>query len=211
LSDQDSITQDKHKPRENALTPAIVPITEMDILTPAPMQKIGDTSFTKKSGWMKMALACNISTEKREERVEKDGDETIYHYTYRAIAPSGRFADADASASSGERNYTHLPHDLRALAQTRACSRAISNLVGGGEVSFEEMASSGSASSTPKPEEKNSLAEVVLRKGQTWDKIFKKFGPEIQTRQEELGPLFSFEQAAIVFVQEKGFVQELPR
>lgn len=151
----------------------IVPTTEMDIVSPASAekildafkafewmkeniitsndrQKIGDTSFIKKSGWMKIALACNISLEKREERVEKVGEETVYHYTYRAVAPSGRFADADASASSGERKFTHLPHDIRSLAQTRACNRAVSNLVGGGEVSAEEMQNSSKEPSTYK-------------------------------------------------------------
>lgn len=118
-----------------------------NIITDADRQKIADRQYTKKSGWMKIALACNISMEKREERVEKDDDETVYHYTYRAIAPSGRFADA--SASSGERKFTHRPHDIRALAQTRACNRAISNLVGGGEVSAEEMTDVRQAEAEP--------------------------------------------------------------
>ena len=115
-----------------------------NIITEADRQKIADRQYIKKSGWMKIALACNISLEKREERVERDGDETVFHYTYRAIAPSGRFADADASASSGERKFTHIPHDVRALAQTRASNRAVSNLVGGGEVSAEEIEVSSS-------------------------------------------------------------------
>jgi len=110
-----------------------------ELLTDADWQRIGPKAYITKSGWLKIALACNISLEKREERVEKEGDEIIFHYTYRAIAPSGRFADADGSASSDEKNYAHIPHDVRTLAQTRACNRAISNLAGGGEVSFEEM------------------------------------------------------------------------
>lgn len=114
---------------------------------------------------------------------------------------------------------THIPHDVRTLAQTRACNRAISNLAGGGEVSFEEM-SSGSGNgvepsprpapkNSPKSEETGVLSEVILKKGLTWNKVFKKYGPKIQTRQEELGPLFTYEQAAVVFVREKGLIQEL--
>jgi len=109
-------------------------------LTPSDYQPIAGRNYIKKSGWMKIALACNVSLEKREERVEDlESGVRVYHYTYRAIAPSGRFADAVGSASTDEREFTHEVHDVRALAQTRACNRAISNLVGGGEVSAEEM------------------------------------------------------------------------
>jgi hypothetical protein len=96
--------------------------------------------YIKKSGWLKYALACSISLEKREEREEiRDDGTRVYHYTYRAIAPSGRFADAVGSASSDERDFAHEIHDVRALAQTRAMERAISNLIGGGELGAEEI------------------------------------------------------------------------
>jgi hypothetical protein len=101
----------------------------------------GKKAYIKKSGLMKYALACQLSLEKRDERVEEASGGRIYHYTYRAIAPNGRFADAVGSASTKERNFSHPDHDVRALAQTRACNRAISNLVASGEVSAEEMAS----------------------------------------------------------------------
>lgn len=78
-----------------------------ELLTGADWQRIGPKAYITKSGWLKIALACNISLEKREERIEKDGDIVVYHYTYRAIAPSGRFADADGSASSDEKKYPH--------------------------------------------------------------------------------------------------------
>jgi hypothetical protein len=102
--------------------------------------KDGEKKYVKKSGWMLYALACQLSLEKRDERRETLEDGTkVFHYTYRAIAPSGRFADADGSASSSEREFNHEIHDVRALAQTRACNRAVSNLVAGGEVSAEEL------------------------------------------------------------------------
>jgi hypothetical protein len=98
--------------------------------------------YIKKSGWMKYALACQLSLEKRDERLEERSDGSkVYHYTYRAVAPNGRYADAVGSASTAERTFSHPDHDVRALAQTRACNRAISNLVAGGEVSAEEMIS----------------------------------------------------------------------
>ena len=100
----------------------------------------------KKSGWLKYALACNLNLEKVEEReIDKEmppgsGDwVTIFHFDYRAIAQSGRFAEASGSASTSEREGSDkMIHDTRSLAQTRALNRAISNLVGGGEVSAEE-------------------------------------------------------------------------
>jgi hypothetical protein len=113
--------------------------------------------YIKKSGWMKYALACQLSLEKRDERLEERSDGSkVYHYTYRAVAPNGRYADAVGSASTSERTFTHPDHDVRALAQTRACNRAISNLVAGGEVSAEEMVSelreeSGTTSSPESP------------------------------------------------------------
>ena len=109
--------------------------------------------YIKKSGWMKYALACQLSLEKRDERLEDRADGCkVYHYTYRAVAPNGRYADAVGSASTAERVFAHPDHDVRALAQTRACNRAISNLVAGGEVSAEEMISDMLESGTTKPQ-----------------------------------------------------------
>jgi hypothetical protein len=101
----------------------------------------------KKSGWLKYALACNVSLEKIDEReVDKELPPgsgkwvTIYHFDYRAIAPNGRYAEASGSASTDERDESgKIIHDTRSLAQTRAMNRAISNLVGGGEISAEEL------------------------------------------------------------------------
>lgn len=96
--------------------------------------------YIKKSGWMKYALACGISLQMLKEKKEVlENGETVYHYVYRAIAPNGRFCDAVGSASTTEREFAHEYHDVRALAQTRAANRAVSMLIGGGEVSYEEM------------------------------------------------------------------------
>ena len=97
----------------------------------------------KRSGWSKYAVACNVSTELREEQVEERDSSRVYHFVYRAIhLPSGRYADAVGSASEKEKTeeeWNHPEHDVRSLAQTRAYNRAISNLVGGGEISAEEL------------------------------------------------------------------------
>jgi len=104
----------------------------------------------KKSGWLKYALACNLNLEKIDEReVDKETPPgsgkwvTVYHFDYRAIAQTGRYAEASGSASTSEREDSgKMIHDTRSLAQTRAMNRAISNLVGGGEVSAEEVMTS---------------------------------------------------------------------
>ena len=172
-------------------------------------QLIAGKRFIKKSGFRKLSVVFNLSDEIVEHEKIVREDETFYWRIVTMVtAPNGRTSVGVAICDSRERNFAHAEHDVYSTCHTRAKNRAISDMVAGGVVSAEEMSPQHE---TLRPEEKNSLAEVVLRKGQTWDKIFKKFGPEIQIRQEELGPLFSFEQAAIVFVQEKGFVQELPR
>lgn len=115
------------------------------VLTPKDFATIQGHPWIKKSGWAKYSLACNVSTEVREERIEEHDGHRVYHFTYRAIhLPSGRFADAVGSASEAERKaWNHPEHDVRSLAQTRAFNRAVSNLVGGGEVSAEEIDAQG--------------------------------------------------------------------
>ena len=113
------------------------------VLTPRDFATIQGKPFVKKSGWSKYSLACNVSTELRDEKMEERNGDRIYHFVYRAVhLPTGRYADAVGSASEAEKTrWNHPEHDVRTLAQTRAFNRSISNLVGGGEVSAEEMES----------------------------------------------------------------------
>jgi hypothetical protein len=108
--------------------------------------------FVKKAGWRKLATAFNLSDQViKELRVAydempyRDGKEIamkpgfVWEMTVRAIAPNGRFAEGVGSCASNERGFAHVEHDVRATAMTRAKNRAISDLIGGGEVSAEEM------------------------------------------------------------------------
>ena len=54
-------------------------------------------------------------------------------------AQNGRFAFGVGACASNERNFSHVEHDTRSTAHTRAKNRAVSDLIGGGEVSAEEM------------------------------------------------------------------------
>lgn len=101
--------------------------------------------FVKKSGWRKIAAWFNVSIELLRDSVERDEKGTILRAAVwaRAVAPNGRHADADGYCDVGEsrfaRNKAKLENDLRGTASTRAINRAISNLVGMGAVSHEEM------------------------------------------------------------------------
>ena len=153
-----------------------------------------------------------------QERTDREDGTFTWRIIVEAQAPNGRVCNGVAICDSAERNFAHLEHDVYATCHTRAKNRAISDMVAGGVVSAEEMTNAPperpktkKKAQTSIPAGKKALAEVILKKGQTWNKILKKFGPEIQTRQEQLGDLWTFESAAVVFAREKGFVQELPQ
>ena len=118
------------------------------LLVTSDYQKISGKNFIKKSGWRKLALVFNISDQVMEssKTVRADGS-FVWSFRVRAVAPNGRFTEAVASCDSRERKYAHIEHDVQATAQTRAKSRAISDLIGAGEVSAEEIVSDPNPSS----------------------------------------------------------------
>lgn len=101
--------------------------------------KEGVRPFLKKSYWRKIATFFNISVKVAEERREDIGKNIAFHFICKAIAPNGRFAIGAGSCDVFEKGYRNTFHNVRATAETRAFNRAVSNLVGGGEVSAEEM------------------------------------------------------------------------
>lgn len=114
--------------------------------------------FVKKSGWRKIARAFNLSVVRISDKVERDinGEVLRAEATYRAIAPNGQTQDGDGYCAREESRFTSeggrakLENDLRATATTRAKNRAISDLVGMGEVSAEEVQPGGeSAGAAP--------------------------------------------------------------
>lgn len=119
--------------------------------------------FVKKSGWRKIAAWFDLSIELVRDTVERDetGNVTRACVWARAVAPSGRFADGDGYCDVTESRFNpaeekkresaraKLENDLRGTATTRAVNRAISNLVGMGEVSAEEISSEPSEHGPP--------------------------------------------------------------
>lgn len=108
-------------------------------------------SFVKKSGWRKISKAFGLSLSIVSVEVERadDGSATRATALVRASAPNGQSQDADGYCSVDESRFSRsggrqkLENDLRATATTRAKNRAISDLVGMGEVSAEEVAVMG--------------------------------------------------------------------
>ena len=118
------------------------------LLTKDDSVTIGGRQYLKKSAWRKWALACSVSDEIISfDRVPPQGKDQDGNFSYRVVVrafheKSGRSSVGVAVASKKEKkDWAHEEHDIFALAHTRAKNRAIADLVGGGEVSAEEMTS----------------------------------------------------------------------
>lgn len=109
------------------------------IIAPEDVRKIKDKDFLKKSYWRKISRFFNLIVEIINEYHEKEGEVTTYFCMARATAPNGTFQDGDGACSTNEKGLDKTPHNTRATAITRAKNRAISDLVGGGEVSADEI------------------------------------------------------------------------
>ena len=95
----------------------------------------------RKSGWRKLALAFGVSDEIVREDVVHDTTDPSYlcvHTRVKAWARGGRTVEGTGTASSRERKFAHLEHDLHALAHTRAKSRAIADMLGSSDLIAEE-------------------------------------------------------------------------
>jgi hypothetical protein len=73
------------------------------------------------------------------------------------------------ACASNERRFAHLDHDVRATAHTRGKNRAIADLVGGGEVSAEELEGEllgpGGRRAAAAPAEQAASGEPMVRDG----------------------------------------------
>lgn len=116
----------------------------LDKSMPDAIMTIRDKKFRKKPYWRAIATAFNLdvrSVEERQVGVYPTDPEWGIVVTYRATAPNGRTADGDGSCFASEKARGRMEatyHNVRSHAHTRAFNRAVSNLVGFGEVSAEE-------------------------------------------------------------------------
>lgn len=128
------------------------------MLDPSDFQKIGDKEFKKKSAWRKLARAFSISDEIIKEEHEINEKYEVWRIHVKAYTQGGRAAIGVGSCSSRERNFAHMDHDIYAIAHTRAKNRAISDIIGSGEVSAEELDTKEYA------EKANKAAEAFFKK-----------------------------------------------
>ena len=123
-------------------------ITEK-LLNEKDYQSIGRTKFKKKSAWRKYMKAFRISTKVVEKEIIKDDTGRVIEASFlvRAWMPDGREVEGWGNCSKFERGFTKPNHDIPATAMTRAVNRAVSDLIGAGEVSAEEMEGGNSTNS----------------------------------------------------------------
>lgn len=100
---------------------------------------IKNRPFIKRSGWRKMGLAFNLSDDIiKEVRNDFEGG-FRWRMWVKVTAPNGRSVVGVGGCSSEERDFAHLEHDVYSICHTRAKNRALSDMIGSGEVSFEEL------------------------------------------------------------------------
>ena len=142
--------------------------------------------YIKKSWFRKLGLILWISTEiVKHDRIEKD-KYFIHEYTIRATASNGRYTECSWACASNERTYNHIENDVIATAQTRASSRAISDLLGIWEIFYEDTNNANSnTSNNINNKQKHLLIKLVESKyqdEQTRNSLYKKI--DILNKQE---------------------------
>ena len=98
--------------------------------------EIKGREFAKKSFIEKLMKFFGISTRpvRVREKINKETGEVVYFVWVKAEAKGGRFSIAGAAASSSERNFSRIPHDIYTLAEVRATKRAVESLLGFGSI-----------------------------------------------------------------------------
>lgn len=98
--------------------------------------------YKKKSAWQKYARAFNVNTEIVNKEIIRSKTNAVIEaeYTVRATLPNGRYVESDGSCDRREAGKSEMSsHSIKATAKTRATNRAISELIGAGDVSADEL------------------------------------------------------------------------
>ena len=112
-----------------------------------------EKDFPKKSAFRKLALFYGVSTELvSSERKDRPDGSFTWSYIIKASVTTkeGRTRSTPGEGtcdskemSRGEYGNVRVEHDTKATAWTRAVNRAVSDLIGFGQVSAEEMTAGG--------------------------------------------------------------------
>lgn len=120
----------------------------LDRSMPDQIMNLDGKAYRKKGYWRAISVAFNVTVEPISEtrdifdQLEDGSDNYTYRVSYRATTASGRTVIGDGACSAAEKARGRMratEHNVRSHAHTRAFNRAISNLVGFGEVSAEEI------------------------------------------------------------------------
>jgi hypothetical protein len=113
----------------------------IDTAMPEGLDNIQGKKYRNKVYWRAAARAFRINVEVvNDKREQNNGGDFTWHITCRASFPNGDCAVGTGSCSASEKkNNQRTEHNVRAHAETRAYNRAVSNLVGFGEVTSEEI------------------------------------------------------------------------
>ena len=116
-----------------------------------PTEKGQGHPHIKRSGWRKLArffgLSCKILERKKEWAEDNEGRYYIWTYKVRASHPCGAYQDAEGICTSRDPFFSKKhgkriepeEENIMMKAQTVAFNRAISDLLGSGEISAEEV------------------------------------------------------------------------
>ena len=149
----------------------------LDASMPDQLMTLKGKPFRKKGYWRAVAVAFNLTVEPvtgaDEERsvvgrCEDDTENYVYTVTYRATALNGRVAMGDGTCAAAEKQTGEMratEHNVRSHAHTRAFNRAVSNLVGFGEVSAEEVVDEHRSTVQPRADGSALVTEIAPRTG----------------------------------------------
>lgn len=125
----------------------------LDKAMPDCIMILGGKKFRKKNYWRGIKTAFNLKVEcLSESKITHEDGDWGYHVIYRATATNGATADGDGACTFSEKSKGSMQasdHNIRSQAHTRAFNRAVSNLVGFGEVSAEEINKNDIAQNEP--------------------------------------------------------------
>jgi hypothetical protein len=127
----------------------------MDALEEIKTKILKDTDFAKfkdskgkeikairKTGWLKFAVAFNLTTiVVKEEKVvyHEDTNKHAWHVTVQCIAPGGRITEEIGVCDNITDRPNQPEHVIKTMAKTRATSRAISGMVGAADTNADDM------------------------------------------------------------------------